>query len=121
MGKETTIVDASEPESIAKAIRMVNATPGLRIQPGIEALWAIYNAPDHAMTRSSIEKEFGAFDLHFGWFCRRVAEELGANNPDVLALVDYTADESGSQVLKLKPSVVAAMSGAGKVNATSDK
>jgi hypothetical protein len=101
MGKETTIVDTSDPESIAKAIRKVNATPGLRIQPGIDALWDIYNAPHHTMTRASIEKKYGAFDLHFGWFCRRVAEELGANNPDVLALVDYTTDESGLQVLKL--------------------
>jgi hypothetical protein len=73
------------------------------------------------MTRSSIEKEYGAFDLRFGWFCRRAAEELGANNPDVLALVDYTTDESGSQVLKLKPSVRAAMSGARRGKATSKK
>ena len=118
MRKETTIVDTSELKAIAKAIQKVNATPGLRIQPGIDALWAIYKAPGHAMTRASIEKEFGAFDLHFGWFCRRVAEELGASNPDVLALVDHTTDESGSQVLKLKPSVVAAMNGAGKGKAT---
>ena len=114
MGKETTIVDTSDPQSIARAIRKVNVTPGLRIQPGIDALWALYEAPDHTMTRSSIEKEYGAFDLHFGWFCRRVAEELGANNPDVLALVDYAADEAGSQVLKLKASVVAALNGAEK-------
>ena len=113
MGKETTVVDTSNPKLIARAIRKVNATPGLRIQPGIDALWALYNAPDHAMTRSSIEQEFGAFDLHFGWFCRRVAEELGADNPDVLALVDYVG-EGGLQVLKLKASVVAALSGAGK-------
>jgi hypothetical protein len=44
-----------------------------------------------------------------------VAEELGANNPDALALVDYATDQAGSQVLKLKASVVAAMSGAEKV------
>jgi hypothetical protein len=68
------------------------------------------------MARSLIEKQYGAFDLHFGWFCRRVAEELGANNPDVLALVDYTTDENGSQILKLKTSVAAAMSGAKKAN-----
>ena len=121
MGKEWTVVDTSSPELIAKAIKKINATPGLRIEPGIKALWDIYNAPDHAMTRSAIETKYGAFDLHFGWFCRRVAEELGANNPDVLALVDYTADESGSQLLKLKPSVVAAMSGAAEGKATSKK
>jgi hypothetical protein len=115
MGKETTIVDRSDPQSISRAIRKINATPGLRIQPGIDALWALYRSPDHTKTRASIEKEFGAFDLHFGWFCRRVAEELGANNPDALALVDYATDQAGSQVLKLKASVVAAMSGAEKV------
>jgi hypothetical protein len=114
MGKETTVVDRSDLQSISRAIRKINATPGLRIQPGIDALWALYNSPDHTMTRSSIEKQYGAFDLHFGWFCRRVAEELGANNPDVLALVDYATDEAGSQILKLKASVAAAMSGAKK-------
>jgi hypothetical protein len=49
-----------------------------------------------------------------------VAEELGVKNPDVLALVDYTTNEAGSQVVKLKQSVVAAMSGA-KRKATSKK
>ena len=61
------------------------------------------------MLRSEIERSFGAFDLHFGWFCRRVAEELGASDPDVLALVDYSTDAAGEQLLTLKPSVAAAM------------
>ncbi|MDF2117754.1 hypothetical protein PY365_19425 [Roseiarcaceae bacterium H3SJ34-1] len=110
MGLAITIVDSSSPEQIAKAIRTVNQTPGLRIQPGIDALWALYNAPGHSMKRSEIDDKYGAFDLHFGWFCRRVAEELGANNPDVLALVDYSDDNVGTQILTLKPSVVAALS-----------
>jgi hypothetical protein len=66
------------------------------------------------MLRSVIESKYGAFDLHFGWFCRRVAEELGANNPDVLALVDYSHDAEGRQWLTLKPAVVAAMEKFGK-------
>jgi hypothetical protein len=61
-----------------------------------------------------MERDYGAFDLHFGWFCRRVAEELGANEPDVLALVDYSVDPSGARVLTLKPGVVAAMDSAGR-------
>ncbi len=78
------LVDESTPAAIAKAIKHVNQTPGLRIKPGIEALWALYRAPGHTLPRQMIEKEFGAFDLHFGWFCRRVAEELGAENPDTI-------------------------------------
>ncbi|WP_202620598.1 hypothetical protein [Methylocystis heyeri] len=110
MGYETTIVDTSAPDLIVKAIKRVNSTPGLRIQPGIEALWALYQAPEHSMLRSDIERQFGAFDLHFGWFCRRVAEELGADQLDVLALVDYHDGEDG-QLLTLKSSVVAAIGG----------
>jgi hypothetical protein len=112
MGHETTVVDSSSPAAIIEAIKKVNRTPGLRIQPGIEALWAIFKAPNHTMLRSDLESQFGAFDLHFGWFCRRVAEELGAKDPDVLALVDSSTAVDGRQVLTLKPAVVAAMLGA---------
>jgi hypothetical protein len=66
------------------------------------------------MLRSAIEKNYGAFDLHFGWFCCRVAEELGAKERDALALVDYSTDQNGAQVLTLKPAVVAAMKRFGK-------
>jgi hypothetical protein len=51
----------------------------------------------------------GVLDLHFGWFCRRVAEELGVEEPDALALVDYWTDAEGRQMLTLKPSVVLAL------------
>jgi hypothetical protein len=111
MGKALTIVDKSSPEAIRSAIKKVNQTPVPRIQPGFDALWALYKAPAHKMLRSVIEKKYGAFDLHFGWFCRRVAEELGAIDPDVLALVDYSGDSDGARILTLKSSVVAAMKG----------
>jgi hypothetical protein len=116
MGKNATIVDTSDPESIVRAIQKIKTTPGLRIKPGFDALRALYNAPGHTMIRSAIEKEYGAFDLHFGWFCRRAAEELGDSDPDALALVDYATDEAGSQLLTLKPSVVAAMKIVEKAN-----
>lgn len=109
MGHEKTVVDASSPAAISAAIRKVNSTPGLRIQPGAKALWKIFNAQKHTIGRIELENHFGALDLHFGWFCRRVAEELGANDPDVFALVDYSTDEGGSQLLTLKPAVAAAM------------
>lgn len=56
-----------------------------------------------------MEQQFGAFDLHFGWLCRRVAELLGSNDPDALALVDYSKTDDGTQLLTLKPAVVAAL------------
>jgi hypothetical protein len=88
--------------------------PGLRIKTGADALWKLYLAPNHRLPRLTLEQDFGALDLHFGWFCRRVAEELGANHPDVLALVDYSEDTAGAQILTLKPSVDSAMAGAQK-------
>jgi len=101
-----TIVDTAAPANIAKAIKKVNQTPGLRIKTGAEALWALYKAPNHSLSRIDLDEKFGALDLHFGWFCRRVAEELGANEPNSFALVDCSEN---NQILTLKPSVVAAM------------
>lgn len=109
MGHEKTVVDTSDPAAIAAAIMKVKSTPSLRIQPGINALWKIFKAPEHSLLRAELDEQFGGFDLHFGWFCKRVAEQLGADEPDVLALVDYSTDASGQQVLTLKPGVVAAM------------
>jgi hypothetical protein len=114
MGAEVTTIDSCSPEAVENAIRKVNQTPGLRIRPGAEALWALFNAPSHALRRAELEAKFGALDLHFGWFCRRVAEELGASNPDTFALVDYKVDGEGNQVFALKPTVVAAMGRARK-------
>lgn len=115
LGTEITMVDSSSPERVGRAIKKVNQTPGLRIKSGADPLWALYKAPEHTLRRVELEAKFGAFDLHFGWFCRRVAEELGANKPDVLALVDYAVDEHGKQILTLKPAVVAGMDAARKV------
>jgi hypothetical protein len=109
MGHNKTVVDASAPAAITAAIMEVKSTPGLRIQPGIDALWKIFQAANHSMPRAELEKQFGALDLHFGWFCRRVAEQLGANEPDAFALVDHSTDANGDAVLTLKPAVVSAM------------
>src|ERR1700674_3315515 len=109
MGACQTIVDASSRALIAKAIQKVNQAPGRRIRKGADALWKLYQAPNHTLTRADLEKEFGALDLHFGWFCRRVAEELGVNNPDALTLVNSSQDENGSQSFTLKSSIVAAI------------
>lgn len=103
-----TIVDQSSVDAIATAIRRVNQTPGLRIRTGADALWALYGAPDHTLTRHQLEQKFGALDLHFGWFCRRVAEELGAEQPDAFALVNQRG-AGADQSLTLKRAVVAAM------------
>lgn len=114
MAGGTTVVDRSPPEAVAKAIRHVNQTPALRIRTGAEALWALFKSPGHSMTRKELDKAFGALELHFGWFCRRVAEELGDDNPDALALVDHGTSPDGEQTLVLKASVVAALASGSK-------
>jgi hypothetical protein len=102
------IVDASSPAQIAKAIVKVNRTLEQR-HVGLDALWKLYYAPQHTMSRAELEKEFGVLENHFGLFCRRVAEELGANVPDPLPLVNSSQDDDGRLVFTLKPSVVTAI------------
>src|SRR3984893_15072760 len=109
MGTQQTIVDASSPDQIAKAIVTVNQALGLR-QIGLDALWKLYYAPDHTMTRAELEIKFGLLEDHFGLYCRRVAEELGADDaPDALALVNSSQDGDRVEFLTLKPSVVTAI------------
>ncbi len=110
MGKLRTVVDTATPDAIAAAIQKVQRTPELRSKHGITALWKVYNAPEHRIRRTDLAEQIGGVDLHFGWFCRRVAEELGDAAPDALALVDYVMDDTGNQFLSVKPNVVAALS-----------
>src|ERR1700730_9792615 len=106
---DQTIVDGNSFALISRAIQKVNQAPGPRFRIGANALWKLYQAPNHTLARADLEREFGALDLHFGWFCRRVAEELGANNPDALTLVNCSQEENGSQSFTLKSSVVTAI------------
>lgn len=114
--KSSDIVDRASIKDITAAIKKVNATPGLRITTGMQALVRIYQSPGHTISRKALEEEFGAMDLHFGWFCRRVAELLGDRDPAPLALTD---DVSGSLILK--PSVVAALKASGLKHSVSDQ
>jgi hypothetical protein len=107
MGADQIIVDSSSPAHIAKAIVRVNRTE-LR-HAGLDALWKLYHAPQHTLTKTEFEREFGLLDDHFGLYCRRVAEELGANDPDPLPLVTSSQDEYGNRMITLKPSVVTAI------------
>jgi hypothetical protein len=108
MGTRQTTVDASSPAQIAKAIVKVNQALGLR-HIGLDTLWKLYYAPNHTLMRAELEIEFGVLEDHFGLYCRRVAEALGANDPDALSLVNSSSDEHGFEVLTLKPSVVTAI------------
>jgi hypothetical protein len=108
MPARQTIVDSRSPAQIAEAILKVNQTPELR-RAGLDALWKLYYAPEHTLTRAELEKDFGVFEDHFGLYCQSVADELGANNPDPLALVDFSEDEDGLAVVTLKESVVTAI------------
>jgi hypothetical protein len=108
MGTHPTIVDASSPSQIAKAIVKVNQALGLR-HTGSTILWKLYYAPNHTMTRAELEVEFGELTDHFGVYCWRVAEELGASDPDALALVNNSLDDHGFEMVTLKPSVFAAI------------
>jgi hypothetical protein len=103
-------VDSSSPKQIADAIKTVNQTPSLRNQVGATILWDLYDAPNHTLSRAEIEAKHGdVLDLHFGWYCRRVAEELGDENPPAFALTNHLIENGKPQVLTLKPSVIAAM------------
>jgi len=46
---------------------------------------------------------------HFGLYSQRVAEELNANDPDPLALVNSSQSDDGIEMLTLKPLVVSAI------------
>jgi hypothetical protein len=61
------------------------------------------------MARAELEREFGLFEDHFGLYCQRVAEALGADDPDLRALVNSSRNQDGLEVLTLKPSVVSAI------------
>ncbi|HJU18490.1 MAG TPA: hypothetical protein VJ770_18725 [Stellaceae bacterium] len=104
------IVDACSSEEIKAAIKIVNRTLGLRSKVGLEALWLLFKAPKHTLSHQELADRFKAPGWHFGWFCRRIAEELGDENPSEYALTDRWTAEDGTLMLTLKPSVVAAMS-----------
>jgi hypothetical protein len=108
MAMREPLVETSAPARIAKAIVTANKTHGPS-HCGIDVLWKLYYATNHTLSRVELEQEFGVLDNRFGLFCRHVALELGAVDPDPLALVDAAPAEDGRQLLTLKPSVVAAI------------
>ena len=108
MGTHPTIVDASSPAQIARAIVKVNKTFGLH-RAGMDVLWKLYYVANHTLTCAELEREFGLLEDHFGLYCRRVAEELGATGVDALPLVTCSREGQGFEIITLKPSVVAAI------------
>jgi hypothetical protein len=108
MGTQQSTVDSRLPAQIAKAIVKVNKTPELR-RAGLRALWRLYYAPEHSLARAELENEFGLLEDHFGLYSRSVAEHLGVDNPDALALVNSSQNDDGIEMLTLKPSVVSAI------------
>jgi hypothetical protein len=108
MAMQQPIVDVSSPAQIAKAILKVNKTPELR-RAGLDVLWKLYYAPKHSLTRSELEREFGVLEDHFGLYCRRVAEKLGAKHLDTLPLVNSSQNDDGLEIITLKSSVVSAI------------
>jgi hypothetical protein len=108
MGAQQSIIDASSTIDLAKAIVAVNRSPELR-QAWLAALWALYYAPRHTLPRVRLEREFGLLADHFGAYARRVAEELGGEEPHSIPLVNSWFDEHGVEMITLKPSVVTAI------------
>jgi hypothetical protein len=108
MGTQRSTIDSHSPAQIAKAIVKVNKTPELR-HAGLSALWKLYHAPEHSLARVELEKEFGLLEKHFGMYSRAVAEQLGVDNPDELALVNSSQNDDGIEMFTLKPSVVSAI------------
>lgn len=105
----TGFVDNSSPEVIRAAIHKVRVTPGLRIKPGWEALLDIFKAQHHTLAYDCLRTKYGMLSGHFGWFGKRVANELGDFDPPEWALVDDHLGVDGQRLFRLKPSVVAAM------------
>jgi hypothetical protein len=88
---------------------VVQRDPQKRSHYGIAALWKLFNSSSHSALRTEMDSNQGRLNLHFGWFCRRVAEELDEVEPSALALVNFSTDDKGQQTLTLKPAVVAAL------------
>ena len=65
----------------------MNKGPELRAA-GLGALWRLYYAPQNIVLRADLERDFGLLEDYFGLYRRRVAEELGADDPDAFALVN---------------------------------
>lgn len=110
MVEAATVVDESTPKAINVAIQNVMKVPLSRSPYGHKALLKLYEAPDHSMLDSEMENRPGVLNVNFGWFCKCVAKELGAANPEVFALVNVSEGPNGGRRLMLKPSVVAALS-----------
>ena len=66
MGTHPTIVDASSPAQIARAIVKVNKTFGLH-RAGMDVLWKLYYVANHTLTCAELEREFGLLEDHFGF------------------------------------------------------
>jgi hypothetical protein len=105
-----SIVDNRSPDEVWEAIHYVNTTPGLRIEPGYSALLDLFGSQNHSLPVKKLAEKYGMFNAHFGWFCRRVAERLGDEEPRPFALTDASKDHHGTKVLTLKPTVVQALS-----------
>jgi len=108
MAIQESAVETSSPAQIARAIVKVNKAPG-PTRAGLDVLWKLYYATNHTLTRAELEQEFGVLEDHFGLFCRCVAVELGADDPDSLALVNSSPAEDGREALTLKPCVLTAI------------
>jgi hypothetical protein len=68
--------------------------PELR-RAGFGVLWKLYYAAEHSLTRLELERAFGELEDHFGLYCRRVAEELGATALDAFPLVNSLRGNHG--------------------------
>jgi hypothetical protein len=109
MGSAQNIVDLSSPAHIAKAIVKANQSSELR-QAGLNALWRLYYAPGHRLSRAELEREFGPLEDHFGLYARHVAGELGgAIEVDAIPLANSSRNAEGVEIVTLKPAVVSAV------------
>jgi hypothetical protein len=107
------VVDTSSLQAIREAVAKVMSTPGLRNKLGEAVLNRSLLAPKNEIARHTLWAEFkpGPLSLHFGKFCKNVAMELGELHPAPYALTDTQFHAGVGDVLRLKPSVIAAMAG----------
>ncbi|MFP3944668.1 MAG: hypothetical protein ACLFWF_12280 [Alphaproteobacteria bacterium] len=103
-------IDQASPRELCDAL--LSAQPGKgyqRSNEGLKILLDLYRADDNRLPYDQADGGRNTLEAHFGWVCRRTAEQLGDQSPEPFALCNTYTDEHGIKWLALKPNVVEAL------------